>query len=77
MLKFAKNYLETIDGVATYPMISLAIFFLFFVALSACLFPDSKTYINLLIPLQFAQDGLESHTSSAHSTTISTLQHEK
>ena len=70
MLKFAKNYLETIDGVATYPMISLAIFFLFFVALFAWVFTAPKTYINQVSALPLEEDGLESHTASAHSTTI-------
>ena len=70
MLKFAKNYLETIDGVATYPMVSLAIFFLFFVALFAWVFTASKTYINQVSALPLEEDGLESHTASAHSTTI-------
>ena len=70
MLKFAKNYLETIDGVVTYPMISWAIFFLFFVALFAWVFTASKTYINQVSALPLEEDGLESHTASAHSTTI-------
>lgn len=54
MLKFAKNYMETIEGVATYPMISLAIFFLFFVALFAWVFTASKGYITQMstIPLE-------------------------
>lgn len=54
MLKFAKNYMETIEGVATYPMISLAIFFLFFVVLFAWVFTASKSYISLLsaMPLE-------------------------
>ena len=30
MLKFVKEHMQTIDGVATYPMISLLIFFVFF-----------------------------------------------
>ncbi|OXS18986.1 CcoQ/FixQ family Cbb3-type cytochrome c oxidase assembly chaperone, partial [Pseudomonas fluorescens] len=33
MLKFVKQNLEQIDGVSIYPMISLLIFFVFFVAL--------------------------------------------
>jgi hypothetical protein len=33
MFKFVKKYAETIDGVNIYPMISLVIFFLFFVVL--------------------------------------------
>ncbi|MCW1953512.1 MAG: CcoQ/FixQ family Cbb3-type cytochrome c oxidase assembly chaperone [Flavobacteriia bacterium] len=54
MLKFAKNYMETIEGVATYPMISLLIFFLFFVGLFAWVFTASKGYISQMsqIPLE-------------------------
>jgi cell division septal protein FtsQ len=33
MLKFVKGNLENIDGVQIYPMISLLIFFIFFVVL--------------------------------------------
>ena len=33
MFKFVKQYVESIDGVNIYPMISLVIFFLFFVVL--------------------------------------------
>lgn len=33
MFKFVKQYVEAIDGVNIYPMISLVIFFLFFVVL--------------------------------------------
>jgi hypothetical protein len=33
MFKFVKKYAESIDGVNIYPMISLLIFFLFFVVL--------------------------------------------
>ncbi|HCY90721.1 MAG TPA: CcoQ/FixQ family Cbb3-type cytochrome c oxidase assembly chaperone [Chitinophagaceae bacterium] len=33
MFKFIKQYAETIDGAQVYPMISLLIFFIFFVVL--------------------------------------------
>lgn len=56
MLKFAKNYLETIDGVATYPMISLAIFFLFFVVLFAWVFTASKAYLNQVSALPLEEE---------------------
>ena len=45
MLKFVKNHLETIEGVATYPMISLLIFFVFFVLLFWWVFTARKEYI--------------------------------
>ena len=34
MLKFVKGHLESIDGVEVYPIISLLIFFIFFVGLT-------------------------------------------
>lgn len=46
MLKFVKHHLETIDGVAIYPMISLVIFFVFFVALFWWVIKSKKTYID-------------------------------
>lgn len=45
MLKFVKSHLETIEGVATYPMISLLIFFLFFVGLFWWVFTASKGHL--------------------------------
>lgn len=54
MLKFVKGYMETIDGVATYPMISLLIFFIFFTILFWWVFTASKEHIDEVsaIPLQ-------------------------
>ena len=46
MLKFVKQNLENIDGVAIYPIISLLIFFLFFVALFIWVFTAKKEHIN-------------------------------
>ncbi len=45
MLKFVKGYMESIDGVATYPMISLLIFFVFFALLFWWVLTASKAYI--------------------------------
>jgi len=46
MLKFVKGYMESIEGVATYPMISLVIFFAFFMILGWWVFTASKSYID-------------------------------
>lgn len=46
MLKFIKGNLESIDGVAVYPIISLLIFFIFFVALFWWVITAKKQYIN-------------------------------
>ena len=45
MMKFVKNHMESIDGVATYPIISLLIFFLFFILLFWWVFTAKKSYI--------------------------------
>jgi cbb3-type cytochrome oxidase subunit 3 len=45
MLKFVKSHMESIEGVATYPMISLMIFFIFFVALFWWVFTASKAHV--------------------------------
>lgn len=39
------NYLESISGVSIYPMISLGIFFLFFLALIVYVIRVKKSYI--------------------------------
>ncbi|MCB0445706.1 MAG: CcoQ/FixQ family Cbb3-type cytochrome c oxidase assembly chaperone [Gelidibacter sp.] len=46
MLKFAKNYMESIAGIEIYPIISLLIFFIFFVILFWWVFTAKKEYIN-------------------------------
>lgn len=46
MLKFIKGNLENIDGVQIYPMISLLIFFVFFVVLFWWVFTAKKEHIN-------------------------------
>lgn len=46
MFKFLKGHLESITGIEIYPMISLLIFFTFFVALFWWVFTAKKDYIN-------------------------------
>ncbi|MBU2525357.1 MAG: CcoQ/FixQ family Cbb3-type cytochrome c oxidase assembly chaperone [Flavobacteriaceae bacterium] len=45
MLKFIKQHMETIAGIEIYPMISLLIFFTFFVLLFWWVFTSRKEYI--------------------------------
>ncbi|MCK5441941.1 MAG: CcoQ/FixQ family Cbb3-type cytochrome c oxidase assembly chaperone [Maribacter sp.] len=54
MLKFIKNHMESIEGIATYPMISLLIFFVFFALLFWWVLTARKEYINEVsqIPLE-------------------------
>lgn len=58
MLKFVKGPLESIDGVAIYPIISLLIFFIFFTALFWWVFTAKKDYIDKVsdIPLELEND---------------------
>ena len=53
MLKYIKNHMETITGIEIYPMISLLIFFIFFVILFWWVFTAKKDYIKTVsnIPL--------------------------
>ncbi|UPQ78439.1 CcoQ/FixQ family Cbb3-type cytochrome c oxidase assembly chaperone [Flavobacterium azooxidireducens] len=54
MLKFIKHHMDTIVGIEIYPIISLSIFFGFFVLLLVWVFSYSKETINELgdIPLK-------------------------
>jgi len=45
MLKFAKNYMESISGIEIYPIISLLIFFTFFMGLFWWVATTKKEYI--------------------------------
>ena len=58
MLKFIKGHMVTIAGVEIYPILSLLIFFLFFVALFWWVFTAKKEYINSMeqIPLESEND---------------------
>ncbi len=54
MLKFVKNYMETISGIEIYPIIALLIFFTFFVILFWWVLTAKKEYINTVsnLPLE-------------------------
>ena len=56
MLKFVKGYMESIEGVATYPMISLLIFFFFFVILFWWVFTASKEHIKEMSEMPLDND---------------------
>ncbi|WP_224484864.1 CcoQ/FixQ family Cbb3-type cytochrome c oxidase assembly chaperone [Robertkochia aurantiaca] len=44
-MKFIKDHMASIDGIAIYPVISLSIFFVFFVALFWWVLTARKEYI--------------------------------
>lgn len=58
MLKFIKGHMESIDGIEIYPIISLLIFFIFFVVLFLWVFTAKKNYIETVskIPLDNSND---------------------
>ncbi|MUU78193.1 CcoQ/FixQ family Cbb3-type cytochrome c oxidase assembly chaperone [Winogradskyella endarachnes] len=58
MLKFVKNHMESITGIEIYPMISLLIFFVFFVVLFYWVITAKKDYIKTVsnIPLDNQND---------------------
>ena len=58
MLKFVKNHMESITGIEIYPIISLLIFFTFFVVLFWWVFTAKKDYINKVsnLPLDNQQN---------------------
>lgn len=57
MLKFVKQHMESITGIEIYPIISLSIFFIFFVLLFIWVFTYSKEKISELseLPLKDEQ----------------------
>ena len=60
MLKFIKGHMETIAGIEIYPILSLLIFFVFFVLLFWWVFTAKKDYIQNMeqIPLETENDQL-------------------
>ncbi len=59
MLKFISGNLENIDGVAIYPIISLLIFFLFFVGLFWWVITAKKEHVNEMSNLPFENKNLD------------------
>lgn len=60
MLKFVKNHMESITGIEIYPMISLLIFFTFFVTLFWWVITAKKDYIKTVsnMPLDNQNDDI-------------------
>lgn len=56
MLKFVKHNLESISGVEVFPIISLLIFFIFFVGLYSWVYTYRKEKINELSNLPFSDE---------------------
>ena len=60
MLKFVKNHMESIAGIEIFPIISLLIFFTFFVVLFWWVFTAKKDYIKRVsnLPLDNQNDDI-------------------
>ena len=58
MFKFIRQYAESIDGVNIYPMISLVIFFLFFVVLLFYVKKMDKTKVKEISRIPLDQEEL-------------------
>ncbi|WP_111683890.1 CcoQ/FixQ family Cbb3-type cytochrome c oxidase assembly chaperone [Winogradskyella tangerina] len=56
MLKFVKNHMDSISGIEIYPIISLLIFFIFFVALFYWVITAKKEYITSVSNLPLDQN---------------------
>jgi len=61
MFKFIKGNLENIDGVSIYPMVSLMIFFLFFVVLLWWVFTAKKDHIAEVSNIPLEDDTLNTN----------------
>lgn len=61
MLKFVKHHMETIAGIEVFPLISLIIFFVFFVGLIFYVYKtDKETFIkNSRLPLDLNEEDNE------------------
>lgn len=57
MFKFVKKYAETIDGINIYPIISLLIFFVFFVVLLYYVKKMDKTKVKEISRIPLDQEG--------------------
>lgn len=60
MLKYIKNHMESITGIEIYPIISLLIFFTFFVLLFWWVFTAKKDYLKMVsnMPLDNQNDNI-------------------
>ncbi|MDX5326713.1 MAG: CcoQ/FixQ family Cbb3-type cytochrome c oxidase assembly chaperone [Bacteroidota bacterium] len=59
MMRFAKEYMESIGGVEIFPIISLLIFFTFFVLLFVYVMKKDKRYIDEVSQLPLEGDKTE------------------
>ena len=58
MMKFIKHHLETITGIEIYPLISLCIFFAFFIGLLVYVWKMNRNYVQAMknLPLDLDKE---------------------
>ena len=61
MLKFVKHNMETISGIEIFPIISLLIFFIFFVALYTWVYTYNKDKISEMSNIPFSGEENDNH----------------
>ena len=64
MLKFIKGHMESIEGIEIYPIISLIIFFSFFIVLFWWVFTSKKDYIDRVSNIPFESTTNNNNTKS-------------
>jgi len=69
MLKFVKHNLESISGIELYPIISLLIFFIFFVVLYSWVYTYKKDKINEMSNIPFTE-GNENGNTNEYDTVL-------
>lgn len=67
-----KEYLQSLDGVTIYPIISLIIFVIFFAAIIIWLFKVDKNYIKKMenLPLEKDEENNFNNTGDLHEKNI-------
>ncbi|MFB9054069.1 CcoQ/FixQ family Cbb3-type cytochrome c oxidase assembly chaperone [Formosa undariae] len=63
MFSFVKNYMDSMDGIAIYPILSLLIFFGFFVILFWWVLTAKKDYIDTVSQIPFEKDNHQNETT--------------
>ncbi|TPV32955.1 CcoQ/FixQ family Cbb3-type cytochrome c oxidase assembly chaperone [Paucihalobacter ruber] len=63
MLKFVKNHMDSISGIEIYPIISMLIFFTFFVILFYWVITAKKDYINNVSNIPLDNDNLDNQNN--------------
>jgi cytochrome c oxidase cbb3-type subunit 4 len=64
MLKFIKGHMDSIEGINIYPLISLTIFFTFFIGLAIWVYAQRKEHIEYLSNLPLDESNQSENINS-------------